>query len=221
MKTNRSGRYSTTTLGFVDVLFVLLAGFVVVYILAIVFIKKEETEAGIKPKAEYVVVLSWDEKSSDDVDIWLWTPGDRFVSFRDKEVSAFHLARDDLGTGKDTIFVNNKRVVVHVNEEILTFRAVVPGEYVLSAHLYSSKKQGQNNRTFSETSVVVNVPVTVALYRINPTYTLKFRRKVTFTHVRQEITIASFIMDDNGDLHDVDHESQIPFVNDVLQGVRQ
>ena len=50
-----------------------------------------------------------------------------------------HLDRDDLGDKNDKIYLpDGSMIKVPQNQELLTIRGIVPGEYVLNIHMYSS-----------------------------------------------------------------------------------
>ena len=56
-----------------------------------------------------------------------------------KKLALFILDRDDRGLLNDTIEVNGKKVQNPLNQEVVTIRAVVPGEYIVNVHYYATK----------------------------------------------------------------------------------
>ena len=72
-----------------------------------------------------------------------------------KEAGFVHLDRDDRGLLNDTIVVNGEKVQNPLNQEVVTLRAVVPGEYIVNIHYYAT---------------VTNLPVdvNVKVEKVNP-----------------------------------------------------
>ena len=63
---------------FLDLLWILLAGFGAMFIIAFLLIQPPAKNADIIKKAEYMIVLEWDKMSADDIDLWVQNPwGDR------------------------------------------------------------------------------------------------------------------------------------------------
>ena len=54
-----------------DLLFNVLVGFVLLFILAFMLINPITKKAEIPKKAEIMVMLEWEDKSKDDIDLWV------------------------------------------------------------------------------------------------------------------------------------------------------
>ena len=63
-------KYSSYT-SYNDMLFNVLIGFVLLFILAFMLINPITKKADIPQKAEIMVVLDWNDESFDDVDLWI------------------------------------------------------------------------------------------------------------------------------------------------------
>ena len=125
-------------IGFLDVLFLTLVGFIFILCVSMMLIKPEQKQDGIKPKAEFVIKLSWDNANTSDVDVWVRDPAGNVCFFREKEVGLMHLDRDDLGKQNDTIIMpDGKEIIFPYNEELLILRGIMEGEYVINVHLFS------------------------------------------------------------------------------------
>src|SRR6056300_624089 len=97
MKTvNKTSKYKNT-LGFVDLLFNLLIGFVFLFLLAFILINPVAKKDTFEPKAEYLIVLTWNDRSRNDIDLWIKDDADNIVSFKGKDIALMNLDRDDLG----------------------------------------------------------------------------------------------------------------------------
>ena len=62
---------SRTYLSFIDFLFILLLAFISMFILALLLINPITKKSEIERKAEYIITLEWEDKSHDDIDIWI------------------------------------------------------------------------------------------------------------------------------------------------------
>jgi hypothetical protein len=52
-----------------------------------------------------------------------------------------HLDKDDLGYVNDIVYnANGKITRVNINREVVTIRGIIPGEYLINAHYYSSRQ---------------------------------------------------------------------------------
>ena len=93
---------------FLDMLWILLAGFGAMFIIAYLMIQPPAKTADIIKKAEYIIVLGWDSEVGDDIDLWVKSPKNVTVCFRNKSGGFMNLEKDDLGRQNDTIVDENK-----------------------------------------------------------------------------------------------------------------
>jgi hypothetical protein len=123
---------------FTDLLFNVLLAFTLLMFLAIIFMNPIPKTGVINPKAEYIITVSWKDNSPDDIDTYVQSPTGELVWFRGTEAGFVHLDRDDRGLLNDTITVDGKEIQNPLNQEVVTIRAVVPGEYVVNVHYYAT-----------------------------------------------------------------------------------
>tara|TARA_B100000470_G_scaffold202343_1_gene175110 strand:+ start:1066 stop:1752 length:687 start_codon:yes stop_codon:yes gene_type:complete len=174
-------------LAFVDFLFILLLAFISMFILALLLINPIPKKSEIERKAEYIVTLEWDDKSTDDIDIWIEDPVKNLLSFRNRAAGLMHLDKDDLGQINDIIFLpDGTRQVIELNREVVTFRGWIKGEYIVNVHAY--KKRSGND-----------IPIKITLLRINP-YKLLWEENILLTHHGQELTVRRFTLNLKGDM---------------------
>jgi len=140
---------------FTDLLFNALLGFTFLFLVAIMFMNPEAKSGIIDPKAEYILTITWEDDSPDDVDVWIEDPEGQILWFRTPEVGLLHLDRDDRGLVNDTITINGEEVQNPLNQEVVTLRGVIKGEYIVNLHYYAS-----------ETGTPVDV--NVRLVKVNP-----------------------------------------------------
>jgi len=125
--------------GFTDLLFNALLGFVVMFVLAFILINPIAKSGAIDPKAEFLITLSWPDGRREDVDLYVEDPAGELVWFRSREAGLMHLDRDDLGERNDVIVVGGRQVVSPLNQEMVSIRGILPGEYVVNLHLYRAE----------------------------------------------------------------------------------
>ena len=182
-----------STIGFIDILFNILVGFAFLFIVAFLLIKPEAKREDFDRKAEFIVVMEWDEERQDDIDLYVQDPSNTIVHFRNARANFMHLDKDDLGKRNDTIMVNGVEKIVKINREVVTIRGIVPGEYIVNVHYYSDYSEHANVTRGPMSPLEVKVTV----YKVNP-YSEVWQGTKTFTRKGQEETFVRFTMDKNG-----------------------
>jgi hypothetical protein len=82
-------RRSHIGLGFTNLLFNALLGFVVMFALAFLLINPIAKSGAIDPKAEFLITLAW----ANGVDLYVEDPAGNLVWFRSREAGLMHLDR--------------------------------------------------------------------------------------------------------------------------------
>ena len=173
---------------FLDLLFNTLVGFVFLFIVAFLLINPSINKADIKTKAEFVITVTWNDNSLDDVDTWLEDPVGNVLHFRQKDIGLAHLDRDDLGKVNDVIILDDgSRVEYPHNQELTTIRGFIPGEWVLNIHMYSKRDLDPT-------------PVEVRIDKLNPKVQTVFYKKILMKAKWEEITVTRFVMTNQGDI---------------------
>jgi hypothetical protein len=144
-----------------------------------------------------------------------------------------YLDKDDLGYANDIVKnIDGTITKVNINREVVTIRGIIPGEYIINAHYYSSRKwTGQG--TFTNTADVIGervsvdrhgqgkptgkqLTVKIELHKVDP-YKIWWIGEKTFTHRGQEETFVRFTIDPDGkqvgDFTYVEKKFVIPFGN--------
>ena len=174
-------------LAFVDFLFILLLVFISMFILALLLINPVPKKSEIERKAEYIITLEWDDKSHDDIDIWVEDPVNNILSFRNRVAGLMHLDKDDLGQINDIIYLpDGTQQVIELNREVVTFRGWIKGEYVVNVHMYTKRSDG-------------DASVKVTMLKINP-YKLLWEDNILLAHQGQEFTVRRFTLNLQGDI---------------------
>jgi len=180
-------RRSHNQLGFTDLLFNALLGFVVMFVLAFLMINPIARSGAIDPKAEILVTLTWPDGRRDDVDLYVEDPAGNLVWFRQKEAGLMHLDRDDLGRANDVVEIGGQTIVHTLNQEVVAIRGLLAGEYVVNLHLYRAAGDGP-------------VPATVKIETLNPRVRLIFHDTIDLRRQGEERTAVRFRLAPGGEV---------------------
>jgi len=172
---------------FTDLLFNALLGFTFLFLAAIMFMNPEHKTGLIDPKAEYILSVRWPDHNPDDIDIWVEDPEGRLVWFRNTEAGLMHLDRDDRGIVNDTLTIQGEEIVNPLNQEIVTIRGVVQGEYVVNLHYYASET-GEP------------VPANMRLVKVNPSLEVLYYGTIVMDEQGDEKTALRFRIGVGGDV---------------------
>ena len=140
---------------FTDLLFNALLGFTLLFMIAITSINPPAKQGDIPAKAELIVTTTWADGGEDDVDTWVEAPDGEVVWYRNPDGGLMHLDRDDRGAENDTLIVDGRPIVNPLNQEVVTVRGLLPGDYVVNVHRYHA----------ADDSVL---PVEVNVVKVNP-----------------------------------------------------
>jgi hypothetical protein len=183
-----------STIGFTDLLFNILVGFAFLFIIAFLLIKPEAKKEDFERRAEFVVVMEWDNDATGDIDLYVEDPTNKQVSFRYHNHNFMHLDKDDLGAMNDTVInADGSTTTIAINREVVTIRGIIKGEYVINGHYYSLRSYDKIN---PEKPVIT---VRVELHKVNP-YSIMWVGEKEFTHRGQEETFLRFRLDKDGNI---------------------
>ncbi len=174
------------------ILFKMIQALTFFFVLAVMFMNPLAKKGIIDPKAEYIITLNWTDNSPDDVDLWVEDPKGSVVWFRNREADLVHLDRDDRGMLNDTLEIDGRTLDNPLNQEVVTIRGIVPGEYVVNVHYYATE---------------TNKPVaaTVRVDRVNPVLKVVYYDKVTLEKKGDEKTALRFTLNPDGEINNIEH----------------
>ena len=181
-----------STIGFTDLLFNILVGFAFLFIIAFLLIKPEAKKEDFNRRAEFVVVMEWDNDASGDIDLYVEDPTGKQVSFRYHNHNYMHLDKDDLGAMNDTVVNADGSIsTVKINREVVTIRGIIKGEYTINGHYYSLRSYDKIKPKKPA------ITVRVELHKVNP-YSIMWVGEKTFNRRGQEETFLRFRLDQEG-----------------------
>ena len=177
---------------FRDMLYLLALSFAVLLIYALIQIHPPAKKSEIERKAEFLIILEWDERSAADIDLWVMDPQENTVWFQQKTGGFLHLDKDDLGHANDKIIINGKEKIIYLNREVVTIRGIVPGEYITNVHAYRKYK---------------NTPVNgyVRLLKLNP-YVEYATEYFVLKNTGDEVTVFRFEVNKDGYVSDINQD---------------
>lgn len=181
-----------------DLLLNMLLGIFFMFAISFMLIAPILDAADIKkPKAEYLITMTWPDNNKDDVDIWIEDPAGNVLYYQNKESGIMHLDRDDLGWKKDIIVLRDGTIIRYIhNQEIVTIRGFIPGEWVVNVHMF--KKWDID--TDIDQNVGDPTEVEVKITKLNPKAEIVFIKRIILDTKWQEETVARFTMTANGNI---------------------
>lgn len=196
-----------SNLSFTDLLFNMLVGFVFLFVIAFLLINPVAKKADIVVPAEYLIVINWNEESSDDIDLWI-KDNTHTVGFIAKDRGIMHLDRDDLGKANDTVNLDGKIVTIPINREVVSIRGKVPNTYKVAVHFYRRSLLGESNTLDPSEPVEVQVEI----IKVNP-YKIVYSSTLKLTNVGQIENVKGFTVDEENEVTEV-----FDFTEQVLPG---
>lgn len=178
---------------FLDIILILLVCMILLYNPVT---KKEEVPAPV-PRAEFILNVSW--KSSDDADIDTWAirvdnPAS-ITGYTRRENDVFILHNDNTSSQYGEIDGEE----LEEARETLTIERIKSGDYIFSLHGYRVPPD------------VEPVEVSIEFQKSSP-YKHIFKKVVTVAH-NEEVPIARFFIDEDGDIQELNLDSVQGFLS--------
>lgn len=187
-----------TFVPFTDILFNALLGFTVMLFIAFSLIRPEAKAGDIETKAEMIITVTWPDYHPDDIDTYVEGPDGKIVWYHRREAGLLHLDRDDRGMVLDEVTVGDETVLIALNQETVTLRGFLSGEYVVNVFRYTDVDPAP-------------VPVSVKVEKINPHSQVVYYGTVDLAAKNDEVTAVRFTMDAKGNVTDL-NQRQKPLV---------
>lgn len=179
-----------TFVPFTDILFNALLGFAVMLFIAFALIRPEAKTGIIDTKAEMIVTVTWPDNNEDDIDTYVQEPSGNVVWYHSMQKGLLTLDRDDRGNYLDEVTVNGETIRFPLNQESVTLRGIVPGEYIINVYHYLNPSGGA-------------VPVTIKVEKINPKLSVVYYDTVLLEKKGDERTAVRFTLDSAGTVSDI------------------
>ena len=183
---------------FTDLLFNALLGFAFMFFISFALIQKPQDGGKIDNKAEFIISAEWKDGNPDDIDLIVEDPEGNIVYFQSQQAGLMHLDRDDRGALGDRIVIDGVEMANPRNQEVVTIRGYMKGEYVVNLLYY-------NKSYDAPTTVKVKVE------KINPKLELIYFNDFFLKKTGDEITALRFTLDDKGNVLDI-NQLQKPLI---------
>jgi hypothetical protein len=191
-----------TFVPFTDMLFNVVIGLAFMVFIAFALINPTAKTGAVDMKAELLITMNWPDYDLNDMDIYVQDPAGNIVWYHGREAGLMHLDHDDRGSGRERITVNGRTIQNPLNQEIVTIRGIVSGEYVVNAQEFVANTANK-------------VPVSVKIEKLNPTASVVFYGTHEFDHKGQEETFVRFTLDADGKVGDVSTGPPVSLVRAV------
>ena len=189
---------------FTDLLFNIVVGLAFLFLLAFILMNPIAKDKDIEEKSDFIIILTWDDESGDDIDLWLRDPLGNILSFKNREDALMHLDRDDLGLSNDKVELpDGDYTYVYRNKEVASLRGTHEGEYLVNVHVYNKKPWKDSSMRPSN--------IRVELIKLNP-YDEVTQAEFIATKRGQEFTAFHFTLDEDGEVIGIRDERE-PLIN--------
>ena len=132
----------------------------------------------------------WEDHHPDDIDLVVEDPKGNVVYFQKQQSGLMHLDRDDRGTLADRLVIDGVEVENPANQEVVTIRGFMAGEYVVNLLYYKS-------------NFVSPLKVKLKIEKINPRLEVIFFNDYYLKKTGEEITAVRFLLDSKGNVMDL------------------
>lgn len=176
-----------TFVPFTDMLLNVLMGFSIMVFISFSLIRPDALTGNVNVQADYLITLTWPDANPDDMDLYVADPAGNIAWYRGLEAGFLSLERDDRGMFHDTLVINGKKVENHLNQETVTLRGIIPGEYTVNVYNFLNPSN-------------VSVPVSVKVEKLNPTVKVIYYQSMNLNGVGDEKTAIRFTLDSEGNV---------------------
>ena len=166
---------------FSALLFNSLKAITFMFFISFAMINKPADEGKVDPKAEVMITVTWPDNNADDVDTYVEDPASNIVWYNQREAGLMNLERDDRGMFKDVVLLDGKEITNPLNQEIVAFRGLQDGQYVVNVVHYIANGTAP-------------LPVQVKVEKLNPTVKVIYYQTLQLKGTGDEQTAVRFTL---------------------------
>jgi hypothetical protein len=152
------------------------------FFISFAMINKPADEGKVDPKAEVMITVTWPDNNPDDVDTYVEDPASNVVWYNQREAGLMNLERDDRGMFKDVVLLDGKEITNPLNQEIVAFRGLQDGQYVVNVVHYIANGTAP-------------LPVQVKVEKLNPTVKVIYYQTLELKGTGDEQTAVRFTLE--------------------------
>lgn len=163
-------------------------------------------QEGIKPKAEFLVTLSWDDNRDVDLDLWMRGPNGHIVFYGVREDVNISLDRDSRGFETNRKRLDDGSFAFSSNREVIAIRAVMPGDYLVAVSYYDGAYEtpGQNGTSYRHHYQVdepdAAIDAVIQVDKVNPTVTVVAGKQIRMSRIHEAQNVIAFHVGINGEV---------------------
>ncbi|QIG68086.1 hypothetical protein EVB55_151 [Rhizobium phage RHph_Y68] len=148
-------------------------------------------------KSEFLIEMTWEDGSTNDVDILVQDPRGAIVFYQTDEIGMMTLDRDDRGSDNNTVHLENGTSVTNnVRREVVSIRGIIPGKYIVNGRMFANNSGQPSN-------------VKIIVRKLNPYVEVSEKTYQLFSRT-DEKTYVSFELDSKGNVISTDSITQYP-----------
>ena len=166
---------------FSALLFNALKAITFMFFISFAMINAPADEGKVDPKAEMMITVTWPDNNPDDVDTYVEDPAGNIVWYNQREGGLMNLERDDRGMFKDVVLLDGKEITNPLNQEIVAFRGLQDGQYVVNVVHYIANGTAP-------------LPVQVKVEKLNPTVKVIYYQTLELKGTGDEQTAVRFTL---------------------------
>ena len=156
------------------------------------------TKGDIVPKAEYLITMTWDKDRDVDLDMWLEAPNGNIIMYTNKEMPNISLDRDSRGRQTNESVMPDGSHAVSVNQEVITIRVVIPGDYNVAVSYYDGAEVDGLHYSPGVDDPKAKIKAILEVHKVNPKYTQVAGAEIELTRVKETRNVFSFHLDADG-----------------------
>ncbi len=163
-----------------------------------------KTVSPVKPNAIVEIIMTWDDNSVDDVDLWVNPPDNHpiFYANREGEGGLISLDRDDIGINDHSI-VNGITINSPQRDEVVSIRGMVTGHYTVVANLFFDRDMNQGVLSVGA-PIPKPIHVKIQIVQLDPTNGIIYTNTRTLTINNQELYMVSFDLNSDKSITNID-----------------
>ena len=155
-------------------------------LLAISQISAKKSDGDMHPKAEYLFMLTWPNDRNVDLDIWVRDPENNVIFYGSREAPNISLDRDSRGQITNRTYLKDGTVVDSGNKEIVSVRAVIPGDYLIAVSYYDGS-DATTGHAYAPNDPAMAIDAKVEVDKVNPKLAVTATADVHLTRIKEAV----------------------------------
>lgn len=151
----------------------------------------------LKPDAQYIIELTWDDTRDVDLDVWLQDPMGNIIYYGNREDTNISLDRDSRGFETNSTKLPDGQIVYSGNRELITIRAIIPGPYLIAVGYYNGKDE-KTHAYYTAGDPKIPIKYSIKVFKVNPSYQEVIGKLGTLTAIKEAQNVVAFRVNADG-----------------------